>query len=83
MFPRNSSNYSQSCQPSFISVSALLSKPDSLKYTDGEVISIEQLKKIQLDVLNEQCGKACEDKGIISQSEPDSTVASSNIYFSN
>lgn len=83
MFPRNSSNYSQSCQPSFISVSALLSKPESLKYTDGEVI--EQLKKIQLDVLNEQCGKACEDKGIISQSrsEPDSTVASSNIYFSN
>ena len=77
MFPRNSSNYFQSCQPQFISVSALLSIPESLKYTDEEVI--EQLKKIQLDVANEQCGKACEDKGITNTKTP---IITSNIYFS-
>ena len=91
MFPRNSSNYFQSCQPQFISVSALLSKPESLKYTDEEVI--EQLKKIQLDVVqrqplvdlaslavvNEPCGKACEDKGITNTETP---IITSNIYFS-
>ena len=81
MFPRNSANYIQSCQPQFISVSTLLSKPDNLKYTDEEVV--EKLKKIQLDFLNENCNKVCEDKGIIIKSDSETVpVVSSNIYFS-